>query len=154
MLYAVPSSFGATFSHEMVSGDRTNPTKIRSALQRLHHPNFGLPSIVLAGVPRKRSPQTGFGALTYTTSSPTALLGVALGGDWSPRIIAFQVQVEFQDFADHDTGTLRRSSQPAELPFSCQQRKNRGLTQHPRTPCQTAGRALKPDGTTAQLPRD
>ena len=49
-----------------------------------NHPNFGLPSMVLAGVPGKPSTQTGFGALTYTTSPPTGLLGVGLGGDSTP----------------------------------------------------------------------
>lgn len=35
------------------------------------------------------------GALTYTTSPPTGLLGVGLGGDSSPRMIAFQARLEF-----------------------------------------------------------
>jgi hypothetical protein len=60
-----------------------------------NHPNFGLPSMVLSGVPGKPSTQTGFGALTYTTAPPTGLLGVGLGGDSSPRMIAFQARVEF-----------------------------------------------------------
>jgi hypothetical protein len=60
-----------------------------------NHPNFALPSIVLAGIPGKPSTQTGFGALTYTTSPPTGLLGVGLGGDSSPRMIAFQARLEF-----------------------------------------------------------
>jgi hypothetical protein len=60
-----------------------------------NHPNFGLPSVVLAGIPGKPSTQTGFGALTYTTSPPTGLLGVGLGGDSSPRMIAFQARLEF-----------------------------------------------------------
>ena len=60
-----------------------------------NHPNFGFPSMVLAGIPGKRSTQTGFGALTYTTSPPTGLLGVGLGGDSSPRMIAFQLRLEF-----------------------------------------------------------
>ncbi len=60
-----------------------------------NHPNFGLPSLVLAGVPGNSSTQTGFGALTYTTSPPTGLLGVGLGGDSSPRMIAVQVKLEF-----------------------------------------------------------
>jgi len=60
-----------------------------------NHPNFALPSMVLAGVPGKPSTQTGFGALTYTTSPPTGLLGVGLGGDSSPRMIAFQLRLEF-----------------------------------------------------------
>ncbi len=60
-----------------------------------NHPNFGLPSMVLAGTPGKPSTQTGFGALTYTTSPPTGLLGVGLGGDSSPRMIAFESRLEF-----------------------------------------------------------
>jgi len=60
-----------------------------------NHPNFGLPTMVLAGIPGKPSTQTGFGALTYTTSPPTGLLGVGLGGDSSPRMIAFQMRLEF-----------------------------------------------------------
>src|SRR5207253_11064220 len=57
-----------------------------------NHPNFGLPSVVLAGIPGKPSTQTGFGALTYATSPPTGLLGVGLGGDNSHRMIASQVR--------------------------------------------------------------
>jgi len=60
-----------------------------------NHPNFGLPGSVLAGTPGKPATQTGFGALTYTTSPPTGLLGVGLGGDSSPRMIAFQARLEF-----------------------------------------------------------
>ncbi len=60
-----------------------------------NHGNFGLPSMVLAGVPGKPFTQTGFGALTYTTSPPTGLLGVGLGGDSSPRMIAVQARLEF-----------------------------------------------------------
>jgi len=60
-----------------------------------NHPNFGLPSIALAGIPGKPTTQTGFGALTYTTSPPTGLLGVGLGGDSSPRMIALQLRLEF-----------------------------------------------------------
>ena len=60
-----------------------------------NHPNFGLPSMALAGIPGKPSTQTGFGALTYATSPPTGLLGVGLGGDSSPRMIAFQARLEF-----------------------------------------------------------
>jgi hypothetical protein len=60
-----------------------------------NHPNFALPNMVLAGIPGKPSTQTGFGALTYTTSPPTGLLGVGLGGDSSPRMIAFQARLEF-----------------------------------------------------------
>ncbi len=60
-----------------------------------NHPNFGLPSNTLAGIPGKTMTQIGFGALTYTTSPPTGLLGVGLGGDSSPRMIAFHARVEF-----------------------------------------------------------
>jgi hypothetical protein len=60
-----------------------------------NHPNFGLPSAVQAGIPAHPSTQTGFGALTYATSPPTGLLGVGLGGDSTPRMIAFQARVEF-----------------------------------------------------------
>src|SRR5271157_5534270 len=60
-----------------------------------NHPNFGLPSMVQAGIPGNASTQSGFGALTYTTSPPTGLLGVGLGGDSSPRMIAFEARLEF-----------------------------------------------------------
>jgi hypothetical protein len=60
-----------------------------------NHPNFGLPNTVYAGIPGKPSTQTGFGALSYTTAPPTGLLGVGLGGDSSPRMIAFQGRLEF-----------------------------------------------------------
>jgi len=76
----------------------TERTKMRFDAQFFNvfnHPNFALPGIVLAGIPGKPSTQTGFGALTYTTSPPTGLLGVGLGGDSSPRMIAFQLRLEF-----------------------------------------------------------
>jgi hypothetical protein len=60
-----------------------------------NHPNFGLPSVLQAGIPGKPLTQAGFGALTYTTSPPTGLLGVGLGGDSTPRMIAFQARLEF-----------------------------------------------------------
>jgi hypothetical protein len=60
-----------------------------------NHPNFGLPNLVYAGIPGNPSTQTGFGALSYPTSPPTGLLGVGLGGDSSPRMIAFQARLEF-----------------------------------------------------------
>ena len=59
-----------------------------------NHPNFALPSNQ-AGTPGEPATQTGFGALTSTISPPTGLLGVGLGGDSSPRMIAFQGRVEF-----------------------------------------------------------
>jgi hypothetical protein len=60
-----------------------------------NHPNFSMPSNVIAGIPGKPATQTGFGAFTSTTSPPTGLLGVGLGGDSSPRMIAFQARLEF-----------------------------------------------------------
>jgi hypothetical protein len=60
-----------------------------------NHPNFGLPVLGYAGIPRSPASQTGFGALSYPTSPPTGLLGVGLGGDSSPRMIAFQARLEF-----------------------------------------------------------
>jgi hypothetical protein len=60
-----------------------------------NHPNFALPSMVLAGIPGKPYTQYGFGAITYATSPPTGLLGVGLGGDSTPRMIAFQMRMEF-----------------------------------------------------------
>jgi hypothetical protein len=59
-----------------------------------NHPNFTLPTNQ-AGTPGEPATQTGFGALTSTISPPTGLLGVGLGGDSSPRMIAFQGRVEF-----------------------------------------------------------
>ena len=60
-----------------------------------NHPNFGLPVLGYAGIPGKPGTQTGFGALSYPTAPPTGLLGVGLGGDSSPRMIAFQARLEF-----------------------------------------------------------
>jgi hypothetical protein len=59
-----------------------------------NHPNFALPSNQ-AGTPGKPATQTGFGAVTSTISPPTGLLGVGLGGDSSPRMIAFQGRIDF-----------------------------------------------------------
>jgi hypothetical protein len=76
----------------------TERVKLRFDVQFFNvfnHPNFALPSMVLAGIPGKPTTQTGFGALTYTTSPPTGLLGVGLGGDSTPRMIAFQARLEF-----------------------------------------------------------
>jgi hypothetical protein len=60
-----------------------------------NHANFALPSMVQAGIPGNLSTQSGFGSLASTTSPPTGLLGVGLGGDSSPRMIAFQARLEF-----------------------------------------------------------
>lgn len=59
-----------------------------------NHPNFALPAAV-AGIPGRPDTQTGFGAIGYTASPPTGLLGVGLGGDNSPRMIALQMRLEF-----------------------------------------------------------
>ena len=58
-----------------------------------NHPNFALPETVQAGVPG--SVISRFGTLQSTTSPPNGLLGVGLGGDTSPRMIAFQGRIEF-----------------------------------------------------------
>jgi hypothetical protein len=58
-----------------------------------NHPNFALPSTVEAGVPG--SVPARFGTLQSLTMPPTGLLGVGLGGDSSPRMIAFQGRIEF-----------------------------------------------------------
>jgi hypothetical protein len=59
-----------------------------------NHPNFALPSEVEAGIPGGSIPAR-FGTLESTISPPTGLLGVGLGGDSSPRMIAFQGRIEF-----------------------------------------------------------
>jgi hypothetical protein len=59
-----------------------------------NHPNYALPSNVEAGVPGVYIPAK-FGTLESTVSPPTGLLGVGLGGDSSPRMIAFQARIEF-----------------------------------------------------------
>jgi hypothetical protein len=59
-----------------------------------NHPNFALPSNVQAGVPPTHIPPK-FGTLESTVSPPTGLLGVGLGGDSAPRMIAFQGRIEF-----------------------------------------------------------
>ncbi len=58
-----------------------------------NHPNFALPGNVEAGVPG--SVPVRFGTLESTISPPTGLLGVGLGGDSSPRMVAFQGRIEF-----------------------------------------------------------
>ena len=58
-----------------------------------NHPNFALPGTVEAGVPG--SVPARFGTLQSLTMPPTGLLGVGLGGDSSPRMIAFQGRIEF-----------------------------------------------------------
>jgi hypothetical protein len=58
-----------------------------------NHPNFALPGNVEAGVPGYVPAR--FGTLESTISPPTGLLGVGLGGDSAPRMIAFQGRIEF-----------------------------------------------------------
>jgi hypothetical protein len=59
-----------------------------------NHPNFALPVGVQAGIPGAFVPAK-FGTVESTISPPTGLLGVGLGGDSSPRMIAFQLRAEF-----------------------------------------------------------
>lgn len=59
-----------------------------------NHPNFALPSEVEAGVPGESVPAR-FGTLESTIAPPTGLLGVGLGGDSSPRMVALQGRIEF-----------------------------------------------------------
>jgi hypothetical protein len=62
-----------------------------------NHPNFALPNNVQAGVPGQSTLDipARFGTLDSTIAPPTGLLGVGLGGDSSPRMIAFQGRFEF-----------------------------------------------------------
>lgn len=76
-------------------GDRAKLRIDGQFFNLFNHPNFALPTNVYAGIPGRPSTQTGFGALTSTTSPPTGLLGVGLGGDSSPRMIAIQARLEF-----------------------------------------------------------
>jgi hypothetical protein len=62
-----------------------------------NHANFALPDNVEAGVPAQTTLDipARFGTLNGTIAPPTGLLGVGLGGDSSPRMIAFQGRIEF-----------------------------------------------------------
>ena len=75
--------------------ERIEAAHRRPILQPLQPSEFRPSGSRYAGIPGKPSTQTGFGALSYTTSPPTGLLGVGLGGDNSPRMIAFQARLEF-----------------------------------------------------------
>jgi hypothetical protein len=75
-------------------GDRLTLRMDGQFFNVFNHPNFALPSVV-AGIPGQAATQTGFGAITSTTSPPTGLLGVGLGGDNSPRMVAVQARFEF-----------------------------------------------------------
>lgn len=59
-----------------------------------NHANFALPGDVEAGVPGIFVPAR-LGTLQSTISPPTGLLGVGIGGDSAPRMIAFQGRIEF-----------------------------------------------------------
>ncbi len=76
-------------------GDRVKLRLESQFFNVFNHPNLGLPSLLLAGIPGRPATQAGFGALTYATSPPTGLLGVGLGGDSSPRMIALHARLEF-----------------------------------------------------------
>jgi len=92
---AVPILPGAIFYlTEMVSLNRACKATFRhSVLQCLQPSEFGLPSMVLAGIPGKPSTQTGFGALTYTTSPRPAYSASGWAVDSTPRMIAFQARL-------------------------------------------------------------
>jgi hypothetical protein len=74
--------------------ERTSLRVDAQMFNAFNHPNFALPSNVEAGLPGVYIPAK-FGTLESTTSPPTGLLGVGLGGDSSPRMIAFQARIEF-----------------------------------------------------------
>jgi hypothetical protein len=59
-----------------------------------NHPNFGSPS-TYAGLPGNPSTQVGFGTISSAVAPATGLLGAGLGGDTSPRMIAFRGRIEF-----------------------------------------------------------
>ena len=52
-----------------------------------NHPNFGLPDISVG--------DSGFGQIFYMAMPPTSILGAALGGDVSPRMIQIKIQLLF-----------------------------------------------------------
>jgi hypothetical protein len=85
LLVAIPGFCPAHLSVQLSVRDRCNCDRLHEIWR----------VAVYAGIPGKSSTQTGFGALTYTTSPPTGLLGVGLGGDSSPRMVAFQARIEF-----------------------------------------------------------
>jgi hypothetical protein len=60
----------------------------------LNHPNLALPNNQ-AGIPGEPDTQIGFGAIEGVVSPPTGLLGVGLGGDSAPRMIALRGRIEF-----------------------------------------------------------
>ena len=81
--------------HEKVSISEGTTLRFDTQMfNAFNHPNFALPGNVEAGVPGRSIPAK-FGTLESTISPPTGLLGVGLGGDSSPRMIAFQARIEF-----------------------------------------------------------
>jgi Carboxypeptidase regulatory-like domain len=76
-------------------GERVKLRVEAQAFNAFNHPNFALPTAVYAGIPGRAATLTGFGAIGASTAPPTGLLGVGLGGDSSPRMIAFQARLEF-----------------------------------------------------------
>jgi hypothetical protein len=78
----------------IASSKRTTVQAELQVFNLFNRANFALPTST-AGIPGKPSTQTGFGALVSTTSPPTGLLGVGLGGDNSPRMIALQLKIVF-----------------------------------------------------------
>lgn len=60
-----------------------------------NHPNFAIPSSLVAGIPGDLSTLAGFGAISSSVSPVTGLLGSGLGGDTSIRMIALGARIEF-----------------------------------------------------------
>ena len=79
-----------------VSPDRAIEAAVRRAvLQCIQSSEFRASEHGAGGHSGKAHHPDWFGALTYATSPPTGLLGVGLGGDSTPRMIAFQLRLEF-----------------------------------------------------------
>ena len=60
-----------------------------------NHPNFGLPVLGYAGIPGQSFHADWIRRADLHYAPPTGLLGVGLGGDSSPRMVAFQARLEF-----------------------------------------------------------
>jgi Carboxypeptidase regulatory-like domain len=83
-----------TLSRKFPLWEKTSLRFDAQMFNAFNHANFALPASVEAGVPGGSIPPK-FGTLQSTISPPTGLLGVGLGGDSSPRMIAFQARIEF-----------------------------------------------------------
>jgi hypothetical protein len=59
-----------------------------------NHPNFGAPN-GCAGIPGHLNTLVGCGAIHYSASPPTGLLGSYLGGDTAVRMIALRGTIKF-----------------------------------------------------------